>query len=131
MKDGNVAGVVRSDNVKAAMMILNRADEDAAGSAEEVDGLRVVHGNALLAYIEELERRLSDGSPAWRDAANDPPDNEQKVLACWRGPSCVEGMETLVYRGPEGSDDPECWFDVWSDVRDAPTHWMPLPEAPK
>jgi len=78
---------------------------------------------------EDYARAISDGSPRWRDADRDPPADEQKVLACWKGSSCIEGMETLIYcADQDGSGDG--WRDVHGDGRDPPTHWTLL-EMPK
>lgn len=67
---------------------------------------------------------------AWRDADHDPPENEQTVLACWHGTSCIPGMESLTYHAADAPDGPEAWLDCWGERRDPPTHWQPLPELP-
>lgn len=58
------------------------------------------------------------------------PDDEQRVLAAWTGPSCVEGMETLIYVAADEPDGPDGWRDVHGEGRDRPTHWTLL-EMPK
>lgn len=38
----------------------------------------------------------------------------------------ITGMDTIVW---EASYD--CWFWAGQELIEVPTHWMPLPEAPK
>lgn len=107
--------------------------EDAIALQMFVDALRACSDptkRRAADVIDELRHSISDSKPKWRDADRDPPADGQKVLACWHGSSCIEGMETLIYRAADEPGGSERWLDVWSDMRDPPTHWTVLPEAP-
>lgn len=73
------------------------------------------------AEIESLMRERVK----WRDADNDPPLDEQRVLGGWFGTSCIEGMETLIYHAT-ARDGSSTWLDVHGEERDPPTHWTLL-----
>lgn len=66
----------------------------------------------------------------WNKTDERTPENEQTVLGCWKGPSCVPGMETLIYHATDAPDGHERWCDVFGVLRDPPTHWT-LMEMPK
>lgn len=68
--------------------------------------------------------------PRWITVDEKAPADEQTVLACWHGPSCTPGMESLTYHAADAPDGPEAWSDAWGETRDPPTHWMPLPAWP-
>lgn len=79
---------------------------------------------------DELRLRFSD-TPTWRDAAHDPPADEQKVLAWWPASLCVEGYETVIHHAADAPDGPACWHDVHGHAVDAPELWCDHPKAPK
>lgn len=67
----------------------------------------------------------------WISTSERMPDDEQRTLGCWVGPSVhAPGMETLIYHAADAPDGPECWRDVFGDERDPPTHWIPEPALP-
>lgn len=84
----------------------------------------------LEGALFEANRRLSDGARRWISVSERMPEDEQRVLGCWFGMRNGD-LETLIYYAADAPDGPERWTDVWHEKRDEPTHWMPLPEAPK
>lgn len=95
-------------------------------------GIAVVEAAGLLkrAY-HALAAAASPPAPAWQDIATAPKDGTLIVLwlgGVWNRPSF--GKWLSVINAP--SDYPALWY--CSDGRcapDVPTHWMPLPSAPR
>lgn len=63
---------------------------------------------------------------AWIDANAQPPNDEQRVLACWWGPSCTPAMQSLTYHASDAHDSTTQWRDADGEEVDTPTHWQPL-----
>lgn len=65
---------------------------------------------------------------AWTDPDFQLPQDEQFVLARWRGEPWTEPLRYFAADAPDG---PERWEDCVGDKMDRPTWWMPIPEEPK
>lgn len=84
-----------------------------------------------LAEIERLNGAFSDGAK-WVSTEQRKPEDGQTVLAYWATVGhCPASYESLTYHASDAPDSRECWSDVFGSDDDEPTHWMPLPEAPK
>ncbi len=115
------------EELKAKIATLERelAEEIANHQRTVENWQKDVHGTA-----DEIDRLKLSLSQAWISVSERMPDDEQRVLACWQGSSCIQGMETLIYHAPDDLESGDVWLDVWGELRDPPTHWT-IMEMPK
>lgn len=106
--------------------------------AERVSELLVRYANGFIRCDgedtkaeAELLSFFSDGAK-WVSTEQRKPEDGQTVLAYWATVGhCPASYESLTYHASDAPDSRECWSDVFGSDDDEPTHWMPLPEAPK
>jgi hypothetical protein len=90
-------------------------------------------GGEALDFCRSLERSLSDGVQKWIPTNERKPNDEQMVLAFWPGSSYArDSFASVTFHASDSDvDGHDAWLDVFGNSEDEPTHWMPLPEAPK
>lgn len=82
--------------------------------------------NDLTIVLAELDKSVLK-LPSWRNVATDPPQLGKYVLCYFVGGhacSCAYAQETY-------DSEPRWYSDFGARMGQLPTHWMPLPEAPK
>lgn len=112
-------------------IVLNRANKLAANSNFYIDGFEAHKlGNLVQAMFETIESQLQqayeaglrDAVPEWLPIETAPKSLNSILLL---------GNEKVAdgYWGERCNKGKGAW--VWPYVRTEPTHWMPLPVAPK
>ena len=89
---------------------------------------RDITNEEIEALPGALMMALSAKTSRWISVSEIKPDDGQTVMGYWPEPLI---FQSTTFHAKDAPDSRESWSDVFDDYIDEPTHWMPLPEAPK
>lgn len=118
--------------IEAAAKAVESMDitEPALFASNRWNAAALVRSLAVKLIEEQGGANAISKAAGWIRVEDRLPDNEQKVLAYWKGSSTIESCESLTYQAADQGDGHEAWINAWGERADPPTHWQPMIEAP-